>query len=273
MPASMTIGDFSRATRLSAKALRFYHRVGLLEPATVDPATSYRRYDPTQIEEARMIHQLRALDMPIDDIRRTLEAQELTSRRAALSDHLTRLEQRLAETRTAVASLRALLESPTTNPIEIHETPAQDVVIIRDTIPLRDLGDWFTATRLHLDEAVAAAGAERAGALGGLWSTELFLDEVGEGALFYPVGGGRAGSWSSPAGSNLAAFETLPAARLAVIVHEGGDETIGNAYAALGTYVAELGGGAPGPVRESYGGAAPAGPGSTEIGWPMSDIT
>lgn len=38
---TMTIGDFSRATRLTAKTLRFYHQVGLLEPARVDPVNGY----------------------------------------------------------------------------------------------------------------------------------------------------------------------------------------------------------------------------------------
>ena len=39
MPAALTIGDFSRATQLSVKTLRHYHRVGLLAPADVDTDT------------------------------------------------------------------------------------------------------------------------------------------------------------------------------------------------------------------------------------------
>ncbi|MGY1836304.1 MerR family DNA-binding transcriptional regulator [Blastococcus sp. SYSU DS0510] len=33
------IGDFSRMTYLSVKALRHYHETGLLQPAAVDPDT------------------------------------------------------------------------------------------------------------------------------------------------------------------------------------------------------------------------------------------
>src|SRR5215475_8789112 len=36
MAGSLPIGDFSRATHMSIKALRYYHSVGLLEPADVD---------------------------------------------------------------------------------------------------------------------------------------------------------------------------------------------------------------------------------------------
>lgn len=38
----MSIGRFSQASRLSLKALRLYDALGLLPPAYVDPASSYR---------------------------------------------------------------------------------------------------------------------------------------------------------------------------------------------------------------------------------------
>ncbi len=276
MPASMTIGDFSRATRLSAKALRFYHRVGLLEPAEVDAGNSYRRYDAAQIDDARMIQRLRALDMPLEEVRLALGARDSVARRNAIAEHLSRMEQRLAETRAAVASLRGLLDAPSRNPIEIRTAPAHEVLIIRDTIEVRDLGEWFETTRRELHAALASTGLAPTGDLGGLWSTELFLDEAGEAALFAPVrdaGPSTSARSARSAPPSRASRETLPAARLAIIVHEAGDETIGDAYAALGAFVAELGVSVPGPLRETYGGAAPSGRGTIEIGWPISDLT
>jgi DNA-binding transcriptional MerR regulator len=50
MPAALTIGDFSRATHLSVKTLRHYHRVGLLAPADVDADTGYRSPTPAATE-------------------------------------------------------------------------------------------------------------------------------------------------------------------------------------------------------------------------------
>jgi hypothetical protein len=52
MPPSLAIGDFSRATHLNIKTLRHYHRIGLLEPAYVDPDTGHRRYGTDQIPAA-----------------------------------------------------------------------------------------------------------------------------------------------------------------------------------------------------------------------------
>src|SRR4051794_16289330 len=48
MTPRLSIGDFSRMTYLSVKALRHYHEQGVLEPAEVDPATGYRYYAPGQ---------------------------------------------------------------------------------------------------------------------------------------------------------------------------------------------------------------------------------
>ncbi len=68
MPSALAIGDFSRATHLNIKALRHYHRIGLLEPAEVDPFTGHRRYTTDQIPTAQVIRRFRALDMPLEEI-------------------------------------------------------------------------------------------------------------------------------------------------------------------------------------------------------------
>ena len=49
--ALLRIGDFSRASSLSVKALRAYHETGLLVPADVDPRTGYRSYSVAQLND------------------------------------------------------------------------------------------------------------------------------------------------------------------------------------------------------------------------------
>jgi protein phosphatase len=65
----LNIGEFARASRLSAKALRLYDELGLLPPAHVDPVTGYRFYAPEQLERARLVLWLRQLGMPLAQIR------------------------------------------------------------------------------------------------------------------------------------------------------------------------------------------------------------
>lgn len=266
VPSLMTIGDFSRATRLSAKALRFYHRVGLLEPAAVDPNNQYRYYGRGQIEDARVIHHLRSLDMPVEDIHRALQASGEEAKNAIIADHLQRMEERLAHTQSAVESLRRLLTAHTQPArIERRDIASMSALVIRDTIDLADLGAWFTSANAGLDDLVMRSRITTDGPRGGLWSTELFLDEHGECALFQPV----APSSAPPEGGRVV-LESLPAATLAVATHRGSDATIGEVYADLGAYVNEHGIGAPGPVRETYLEGIPGRGGTTEIGWPIN---
>ncbi len=61
----LTIGEFARASRLSAKALRLYDELGLLRPHAVDKWSGYRYYSPDQLEKARLVAQLRRVGMPL----------------------------------------------------------------------------------------------------------------------------------------------------------------------------------------------------------------
>ena len=74
MKVLLTIGEFSRMTHLSVKALRHYHDVGLLEPADVDNSSGYRIYAATQVPTAQLIRRFRDLEMPLDDVRSALVA-------------------------------------------------------------------------------------------------------------------------------------------------------------------------------------------------------
>lgn len=69
----LTIGEFARASRLSAKALRLYDELGLLRPVVVDPGNGYRRYAPEQLEQARLVAWLRRIGMPLAEIRTVAE--------------------------------------------------------------------------------------------------------------------------------------------------------------------------------------------------------
>ncbi|OCC11848.1 MerR family DNA-binding transcriptional regulator [Streptomyces sp. PTY087I2] len=68
----VTIGEFARLSRLSAKALRRYDELGLLRPALVDPVNGYRYYDPAQAEGARLVAWLRRIGMPLNRIGRVV---------------------------------------------------------------------------------------------------------------------------------------------------------------------------------------------------------
>lgn len=264
----MTIGEFSQATRLSAKSLRFYHRSGVLEPASIDPSSGYRLYGTDQIAHAQVIRQLRALSVPVSTIRDILQASDVMTRNGLISDHLRRLESELEATRTAVESVRGLLDAPPLlrRDVELRSVAAMPSLMIRDEIDLSDLDQWYRSAMAELD-AAADNGWQAAGPRGGIWATDLFAEEHGEAALYYSVR--RMDEATALAGRVRA--HMLPAVDLAIIVHRGPDETMAETYGALGAYVAEHEIGVSGPIRETY--LAPASAGSsdavTEVGWPV----
>jgi len=267
----MTIGDFSRAVRLSAKALRFYHRNGLLVPKAVDEHNGYRLYAPDQIPDALVIRTLRRLDVPIDSVRDVLTAPSIDARSALISEHLTRMERKLDETRAAVQSLRGMLEQPTA-PIEIthRSVPETPVLAIRETIAVGDLGSWFRRCVEELLRVRRSVGPA-AGALGGVWSAELFEEERGVATMYVPL----ADEYGDRGPVGRAVPLLLPAAELAVATHAGPDDTVPRVYAALGEYVARHELGVEGPVRETYLEGFPGldDHSVTEIGWPIFRIS
>ena len=63
------IGEFSRITELTVKALRHYHEEGLLAPFEIDSLTSYRYYNADQIGQAKKIKLLRDCDFSIKEVK------------------------------------------------------------------------------------------------------------------------------------------------------------------------------------------------------------
>src|SRR6476661_2413858 len=101
-----SIGEFSKVSGLTVKALRFYHEQEVLTPVVVDPHTGYRYYDRRQVETARVISFLRKMEFPVAQIRELVRAGgdegEILD---ALERQKATLERRIREYRGAVRSL------------------------------------------------------------------------------------------------------------------------------------------------------------------------
>ena len=89
------IGRFARLSGLSIGALRHYDELDLLRPADVDRFTGYRRYRAEQLDIARTIGRLRDLEVPIEDIRDVIRADDAGERRQRLGEHERRLQARV----------------------------------------------------------------------------------------------------------------------------------------------------------------------------------
>ena len=63
------IGEFSKMSKTTIKALRYYDEIGLLKPECVDDFTGYRFYTTDQLFKLHYIQALRQVGLSIDEIK------------------------------------------------------------------------------------------------------------------------------------------------------------------------------------------------------------
>lgn len=272
MSTQVAIGEFSRLTHLSVKTLHHYHDVGLLEPASIDLHSGYRRYAIEQVQQAHLIRRLRDLEMPVPQVREVLRAPDEATRDAAIRAHLLRMEDELRRTQSVVASLRTLLSPTTPLAVEYRTIPAQPVFAVSDVVAWRDIVAWADDAFGRVYDAIKAAGARPAGTGGGDYSEQFFSDEDGgKVTVFVPV---PAGVRPTAATADVDGRE-LAGGRFAVTDHSGNFDDFDRTYGALGSYVAEHHVALPDPIREFYliGPDTTEDPAShlTEVCWPIAD--
>jgi DNA-binding transcriptional MerR regulator len=259
MAALLSIGDFSRATHLTVKALRHYDDVGLLVPADVDAATGYRRYRAAQVPTAHLIRRLRDLDMPLPGIQAVMQAASAADRDAAISDHLQRMEQALDKTRLAVTGLRALLDrSDSPIDIEHRDLPRTLAAAVTADVAWDEAETWLTQSLAIIHESVDTTQA--CGPDSALYAPAFFHDHVGHVTAFVAVS-----SRSDLVTTGLAAIIDVPAMSCAFAVHRGPFDRLDETYGELGAYVSANLLGTEGPIREHY-----LDEDTTEIGWPIA---
>jgi len=247
MGAFVSIGEFSRLTHLSVKALRHYHDVGVLAPADVDLRNGYRRYNTDQLPDAHVVRRLRDLDMPLDEVKVVLGTTDAHLRDEAIAAHLMRMESELARTRSVVTSLRDLLAAPM-RPFDVQHRrlDACEVVVKRATVSSAEIESWSNVTFAQLAAKIRSAGLVPAAVGGSLFESDYFARGVGDIVAFVPFVGSRNSTW--PEAEQM----WLEGGKYAVALHRGPYEDLDRTYGSLGSYVAEHGIGAEGPITELY---------------------
>jgi DNA-binding transcriptional MerR regulator len=267
-PVRLPIGEFSRMTYLTVKALRHYHDVGLLEPAEVDPVTGYRTYTASQVPMAHAIRRFRDLDMPLDEVRAVVSADDPGERSEAIVGHLERLERRLAETQAMVTSLRAVLEGAKVGmSVELRHIPATTALAVSGVVGCcPDAEAWLHEAFSDIYRAVRDPDISRLGPDSALFPDEFFEAGEGEVVAYVPATGALTSR-------GRVEVRVIPAVDTVIAVHRGPFTNLDQTYAALGTYVAEQGMRAGGPVREHYliSGVVTPDPNDylTEVCWPV----
>jgi DNA-binding transcriptional MerR regulator len=102
----LSIGEFARWSRLPVSTLRYYHEIGVLEPARIDTSSGYRYYESNQLETAVLISDLRRLGMPPAEIAAVAGGRAAST---TLEAHRRRLAIEIENRKRAVSRLDELL--------------------------------------------------------------------------------------------------------------------------------------------------------------------
>lgn len=224
------IGEVARMFRVSVSTLRHYEKIGLLAPEYVDPASGYRYYSTRQFECLNTIRYLRALEMPLDQIRDFLQHREVEKiqemllqqrqavirKRRALGVVQRKIENRLRQIQDA---LQGPLEE-----VRLVDLPARRVAWLRDNLVPRTYLDLEHSIR-RLEEPAQEAVA--------------FLGKVGVGLSLQRLTRGEYGAYDrvflllDREDVYRGSVETLPPGRWATLRFRGSHRQAGERYVRL----------------------------------------
>src|SRR4051794_3440636 len=147
----LTISEFARLVGLAPSALRFYDDCGLLPPAEVDATNGYRYYAPSQQTRARLLRDLREIDLPLPEVRTALDADPAEVAELVRA-HLRTLEAK--STATRAAATRLLTQLLTTQTTALLGGP-ELASAIRQVTPAASASDEYPALDCVLIELAA----------------------------------------------------------------------------------------------------------------------
>jgi MerR family gold-responsive transcriptional activator of gol and ges genes len=111
----MNIGEAAKASKVSAKMIRYYERTGLIPPAARTDS-GYRFYTPADIQQLHFIRRSRDLGFSVAEISDLLSLWNDQSRQSAdvkrlAEQHIAELEKRIASMRHMTETLKNLIRS------------------------------------------------------------------------------------------------------------------------------------------------------------------
>lgn len=159
-PDLVPIGTFAQAARLTVKALRHYHDVGILAPAWVDPATGYRSYRWEQLTDTLCIAALRDLDVPLERIARHVVGG--VPLHEVLREERSDLERRALRVQRALAVVDALAGEEAFPAVTVDTTTWADrtVLALRASAHADRIGPAATEVIAALLGHAAGAGLD-----------------------------------------------------------------------------------------------------------------
>ena len=240
----LKIGEFSKLSQMTVKALRFYEKEGLLIPASVDEWTGYRFYTTDQLTTAARIKSYRQLDLSIEEIKAIFKGKNA---RKILEEKAKALVNQQKEIDVRLSIINHILEKDSMKyQVTIKEIPEMTVYY------------WEKRLEKYSDmmQVIPEIGEEVR-----KYNPDLKCSEPPYEFCEYPDGEYKESDVlvrhveaveKVGVESENIKFKKLPASKVLSIFHKGAYDEIGEAYAFIMKYAEENGYKIAGLSRECY---------------------
>ncbi|MFQ4144297.1 MerR family transcriptional regulator [Chlorogloeopsis sp. ULAP02] len=245
----LKIGDFSKLSQVTVKALRLYDQLGLLKPIYVDEFTSYRYYCAEQLPQLNRILALKDLGFSLEQIARLLnenlppaEIRGMLRLKQAELQHLVEEEQaRLLRVEARLKQIEE--ESIPKYGIVLKKVEPIKVASIRKIIP-----NFAAVSRLYdeLFESLLLQGIKEPAYCAGIWhdwaykESDVDWEAVASAESFVSIN------------KRIKVYELPGFEKMACAVHNGSYKTSNQAYTALISWIEANGYKIIAPNREVY---------------------
>jgi len=240
----LKIGEFSKLSLLTVKALRFYEKEGLLVPAHIDEWTGYRFYETSQLAQAAKIKSYRQLDLSVEEIKAIMAGAPVSS---ILTEKVESLKKQQTDIGIRISIINHILEDKEMKyQAVIKEIP--ETIVYYEERKLKEYGELMTfipesgaeCRRINPDLKCAEPPYEFCEYLDGEYKEKDVMVRHSEAVT------------KSGNENERIKFRKIPAVKAISIYHKGPYEQLGEAYAYVMKYAEANGYKVAGLARECY---------------------
>lgn len=242
------IGDFSKLSQVTVKALRLYDEMGLLKPVVVDTFTSYRYYEFNQLPRLYRILALKDLGLSLEEIGSVLENDvSVDQLRGMLALRQAEIRQRMREDEARLERVANWLEHlKEEQPMSVHAVVLKTVESFK-VASMRGVVPQPPDQNVLWDEVIAFMErhkARMAGAPFAIYHDPDFREKDWDIEVCQPI------FEAVPSSDKVTVYDLPRVETMACVVHHGSFATLPTAYDSLAKWIDENGYSIAGPARE-----------------------
>ncbi|MEA5479105.1 MerR family transcriptional regulator [Pseudanabaena galeata UHCC 0370] len=246
----LKIGDFSKLSQVTIKALRLYDEMGLLKPISVDRFTAYRFYSASQLPRLNRILAFKDLGFSLEQISQLLNEEISPEQmrgmlRLKQADLQQQIEQEQGRLVRVAARLKQIEQEDVMSNYEVVIKKFEPITVasIREILP-----NYAAIAKLfqELYQYLAQQGVTKFEYDAGIWHDSGYResDVDGEAVVSVPT--------SVKGNDRIKVYELQGYEAIACVVHHGSYSTLNNGYQHLLTWIENNGYRCIGANREFY---------------------